>query len=182
MKRMVTEKEVAEIASAVAIDEIEDATIESSQLSSGEATEGQVLTADGSGGVSWEDASGGSLKRYQLRDAMNSIIWDGYFTNDYTFATLAKALYDNNYRTSTGGFYRNPSPNEAAKLLNGSSNKLSLWWAEGIYSEDGTGIKVAGYNYTWTFTTDGSSVSIARTNSSSGKTASTLSAVIEYDL
>lgn len=67
MKRMVTENEVAEIASAVAIDEIEDATIESSQLSSGEATEGQVLTADGEGGVSWEDASGGvTLYRHRL--------------------------------------------------------------------------------------------------------------------
>ena len=57
---MWTDKKLAEIASAVAVDEIEDATIESSQISSGEATIGQVLTADGDGGVSWEDASGGS--------------------------------------------------------------------------------------------------------------------------
>lgn len=180
MKRMVTEQEVAEIAGEVFE---EGLPLGADSLTSGEATEGQVLTADGSGGVSWEDASGGGLKRYQIKDGMNDVIWDGYFANEYTFATLAKALYDNNYRTATGGYYANPSPNQVIReLLSASSNKLSLWHAYGIFSEDGTTIKVAGYNYTWTFTTDGSSVSISRGNSVSNKTAASLSAVIEYAL
>lgn len=120
MKRMVTEKEVAEIASAVAIDEIEDATIESSQLSSGEATEGQVLTADGSGGVSWEDASGGD-KLYQHSITCHlyssNLMTDYGYTNiivytksstPFTAATFKSYLSTNHFDGSYERYIRSP--------------------------------------------------------------------------
>lgn len=55
MKKMYSKEELENIIQTI----LNDLEIDSSKIDSGEATSGQVLTADGSGGASWEDASGG---------------------------------------------------------------------------------------------------------------------------
>lgn len=59
MKRMWTKKGVN--------DEIKKATISSSQINSSEGNLGDVLTADGDGGVSWEAPSGGGVLKTDHR-------------------------------------------------------------------------------------------------------------------
>ena len=172
MKRMVTEKEVAEIASAVAIDEIEDATIESSQLSSGEATEGQVLTADGDGGCAWADASGGGKFAHLIFFSASSPSLQGVMlivNDDQTAFTSVSSsvggvsawLYANGYTSSSNFYY----PVWWYRNEITSSNQLTMYEANGAYSESSTKLSIYSPSTIHTFSISGTSISITTSSS-----------------
>ena len=65
----VTEVEIASGAFSIDINPL---PIKDSNIDSGSATNGQVLTADGNGGASWQNAGGGSVKLYKHRISIGS--------------------------------------------------------------------------------------------------------------
>lgn len=104
-----------------------------SAIDSSTATAGQVLTADGNGGASWQTASGGGLSLYQHNIAFRSssgtsAVSFAIFTNDstpFTKTTLGSYLYNtygiSKYIFATGIrsnanqiIYINPSSNTDA--------------------------------------------------------------------
>lgn len=188
MKRMVTEKEVAEIASAVAIDEIEDATIESSQLSSGEATEGQVLTADGSGGVSWENASGGGGYVHFITLHRSTSYQPG-FSNSSDFMlpplfskTISASVAGNTNDAKTAfrnlllecGFESITKCIDLPPYTYIDGNKIKTTWQKVYAGSSATSITFdQSRTYTVTPTTDGSSITLTYDSGTSGSSGDT---------
>ena len=73
------------------VDNIEVDDVKASNIDSEEATSGQVLTANGNGGASWENASGGSLYRHNIiidiNGSLNNISWS---SNNLTITVTSK--------------------------------------------------------------------------------------------
>lgn len=70
-----------------------------------QATQGQVLTADGSGGASWQNASGGSLYAHytMLDNFTKTFIFITNSSTTFTNDSLATYLYNNGFNDSSYG-------------------------------------------------------------------------------
>ena len=123
-----------------------------------EATQGQVLTADGNGGASWQNASGGSLYRHSVyignaTDSAPIITIFNHSSNSLTLTDVAKYLYDSGYDASyTNHLYRNLTNQFFFSTSNNHIVKRN------IFSADRIDVSVLAVTYT--FTINGTNVEI----------------------
>lgn len=78
-------------------------SVKAENVDSESATSGQVLTADGQGGASWQNASGGNTYLHNIQLGENFSYAQFYIISKsnttFTFQTLKKWLYNNGFRT-----------------------------------------------------------------------------------
>jgi hypothetical protein len=113
MKRMWSEEELEKMIQQGGGGGSSDVT--ASDIDSEEATAGQVLTADGEGGASWEDADGGKLYLHliYLRTSNSDYFYINLYTNNETPFTLdtldnyliEKGIVNGHYLPITGYNY-----------------------------------------------------------------------------
>ena len=112
--------------------------ITSSTFDSGTATSGKVLTANGSGGTSWETAGGGSLYEHNINvyssNDKKNLAFSIFKTNNtpITFSDLVSYLYTNGYTTKNltiicnGGLVVNNAVYQAVGVFSSDGNRLDF--------------------------------------------------------
>lgn len=117
----------------IAAGNIVDATITVGKLTSGAATDGQVLTADGAGGVAWEDAGGGGgwvpIQTQTVSSAVSSVD----FTSGIDGTYKAYAVKVTGLKTSSDGdtVYLRTSSNTGSSFDSGATDySASLFGAK----------------------------------------------------
>ena len=121
--------------------------ITSSTFDSGTATSGKVLTANGSGGASWETASGGTtLTKYQCYNVNSNTIYNilsnakgnitgqiGLLVDGYNIIipiTSAGFLYRNNTCLISSVFYSNSGMYMITFYLKANGDTIASYWTK----------------------------------------------------
>lgn len=120
--------------------------VTASDIDSESATSGQVLTADGSGGASWQTASGGSLYMHILNLVYFRMVLYKTTNNPITKSDFASWLYNNNMRNSNTGL---PVP---SSIYTGENNQGRDYRC--VWSDNGTNVQI-GYQVLVADLTDG---------------------------
>lgn len=145
-----------------------------------QATQGQVLTADGTGGASWQNASGGKLYKHCIRNNMeydtelSFIIIDDSSETKNTSA-VAQWLYNNGFRSAQNVY------NCSGSSISGSntSKNLQCTILSGIYSSDGTSLGLHGRKFQLIFDTTAGTITTMSVTSNNFPESGLTDTVIE---
>ena len=117
------------------------AMIKSATFDSGTATSGKVLTANGSGGCSWETAGGGSKYLHMIRVSNGTyffyiFIYNSDNTSISAIATIGAYVYGKGYTNNQNQYTL------CSTALMQESDGVTYGFITGVYSGGGTGLRI----------------------------------------